>query len=259
LTGSERIRQIQCPYCYKFYPIRETSIDHVIATSWYPANVPTTFQRYTVCSCRGCNDRFGKLEENLLHHLALCLNPEDTAVCSIVEKVRRALDPSMARGLADRQNRESRRRAILNDMLDASGVPLHRIANWTVPNLKDGQPQRAIRVPTILADVVGKWVRGIHYKTTKSLLPEGYVVHSIPVTDDFEVDNFSFIQQKAQDTFARGPGIAIARWTIHQKNVRFVLYTFTIWDVFSVYAAATPSDQPIREMKLTVDGNVVIA
>ena len=188
MTPSNPRNQIRCPYCSKFFPKSETDVDHVIASAWYPTNVPATFQRYTVRACCGCNGRLGKIEEDILHHLAGCLDPQNPAVRPIVDKLSRALDPSAAKSAADRQKREARRRHLQNDMVDASDVPRHKFAAWTLPNIKDGQPSRAIRVPTTLAQVAEKWVRGIYYKTTKSFLPDAYAVQSVPVTDESEVD-----------------------------------------------------------------------
>ena len=257
MTPSNLRNQINCPYCSKFFPKGETDVDHVIASAWYPANVPATFQRYTVRACCGCNGRLGEIEEDILHHLAVCLDPQNPAVRPIVDKLRRALDPSAARSAADRQKRETRRRNLQNDIVDASDVPRHKFAAWTLPNLEDGRPSRAIRVPTILAHVVEKWVRGIYYKTTKSFLPDAYAVQSVPVTDQAEADIFEFIKRRGK-VLAQGPGIAVTQWIEHQNEVLYAIYSFTIWDVFSVYAAAAPIDRPIREMQITAEDNVVI-
>jgi hypothetical protein len=249
--------QICCPYCCKFYSKTEMTVDHVIAATWYPANVPTTFQHYTVRACRGCNGRLGKIEEDILHHLGACLDPQNRAVRPIVDNVRRALDPSAARDPADREKREARQRSIQNDIVDASDVPLHKIAAWTLPNLINGQPSRAIRVPTTFAQVVEKWVRGIHCRTTSSFLPEGYAVHSVPVTDEAEAEDFEFIRRRGK-VLAQGPGIAVTQWIERQNEVLYAIYSFTIWDVFSVYAAATPIDKPIRDMQITATDDVLI-
>ena len=257
MTPSNLRDQIHCPYCSKSFPKGETDVDHVIASAWYPANVPATFQRYTVRACCGCNGRLGKIEEDILHHLAGCLVPQNPAVRPIVDKLRRALDPSAARSAADRQKRETRRRNLQNDIFDASDVPRHKFAAWTLPNLKDGRPSRAIRVPTILAHVVEKWVRGIYYKTTKSFLPDAYAVQSVPVTDEAEADIFEFIKRRGK-VLAQGPGIAVTQWIEQQNEVLYAIYSFTIWDVFSVYAAAAPIDKPIGEMQITAEDDVVI-
>jgi hypothetical protein len=198
----------------------------------------------------------GKIEEDILHHLAGCLDPQNPAVRPIVDKFRRALNPSAAGSAADR-HRETRRRNLQNDIIDASDVPRHKFAAWTLPNLKDGRPSRAIRVPTILAHVVEKWVRGIYYYTTKSFLPDAYAVRSVPVTDEAEADIFEFIKRRGK-VLAQGPGIAVTEWIEHQNEVLYAIYSFTIWDVFSVYAAAAPIDKPIREMQITAEDDVVI-
>ncbi len=257
MTPSSPHNQIRCPYCCKFYPKKEMTDDHVIASAWYPSNVPATFQRYTVRACRGCNERLGAIERDILHHLAVCLDPQNPAVRPIVENQRRALDPSAARDLADGQKREARLRSLQNDMVDASDVPLHKVAAWTLPNIRSGQPTLAIRVPTTLTNVVEKWVRGIYHKTTRLFLPDAYAVQSVPVTDEAEAENLEFIRRRGQ-VLAQGPGIAVTQWIERQNEVLYAIYSFTIWDVFRVYAAATPSHKPIREMLITATDDVLI-
>jgi hypothetical protein len=56
-----------------------------------------------------------------------------------------------------------------------------------------------------------------------------------------------FIRRRGQ-VLAQGPGIAVTQWIERQNEVLYAVYSFSIWDVFSVYAAATPSHKPIREM-----------
>jgi hypothetical protein len=106
--------------------------------------------------------------------------------------------------------------------------------------------------------VVEKWVRGIHYKTTSSFLPpDAYTVHSVPVTDEAEAADFEFIRRRGQ-VLAQGPGIAVTQWIVRQNEELYALYSFMIWDVFSVYAAATPIHKPIREMRITATDDVLI-
>ena len=256
MTPSNLRNQIHCPYCYQFFPKGETDVDHVIASAWYPANVPATFQRYTVRACCGCNGRLGKIEEDILHHLAGCLDRQNPAVRPIVDKFRRALDPSAAGSAADR-HRETRRRNLQNDIIDASDVPRHKFAAWTLPNLKDGRPSRAIRVPTILAHVVEKWV--VEYTTT----PQNHFCLTPTLCDRCRSqmkprrDIFEFIKRRGK-VLAQGPGIAVTEWIEHQNGVLYAIYSFTIWDVFSVYAAAAPIYKPIREMQITAEDDVVI-
>jgi len=123
VTPSNPCNLVGCPYCYKFCPKEEMTDEHVIASAWYPSNVPATFRHYTVRACHGCNERLGKIEADILHHLALCLDPQNPAVRRIVEKQRRALDRSAARDLADGQKREARLRSLQNDMVDARACP----------------------------------------------------------------------------------------------------------------------------------------
>ena len=230
-------------------------MDHVIARSWYPANVPKTFQRYTVRACYSCNTRLGQIEKEILHRLALCLNPQESAIRHIVEGMRRAIDPAAASDPADRSGREAEWRRLQADMVDATDIPEHQIAAWTRSNRQAGQPSRSVRIPMTFEQIAEKWVRGIHFKTTRAFLPEDYVVRSILVTDEHEASVLALIRSRGE-TLAPGPGVQIERWSIRQEGLLYALYSFTIWDVFSVYASASP--RPFETLKMTAAGDVII-
>ena len=254
MTPSSPRNPVRCPYCCKFYdPKKEMTDDHVIASaSGIRLTRRTTFQRYTVRACRGCNERFGAIEGDILHHLAVWSWTLKTQQSDLSSRARggRSIRRQQETQLTGR-NVKRGRRSLQNDMVDASDVPLHKVAAWTLPNIRSGQPTLAIRVPTTLAHVVEKWVRGIYHKTTRSFLPDAYAVQSVPVTDEAEAENLEFIRRRGQ-VLAQGPGIAVTQWIERQNEVLYAIYSFTIWDVFSVYAAAhTLSHKPIREMLIT--------
>ena len=82
---------MRCPYCLNDHPKNAMTKDHVIAKSWYPQQAA---QRVTVRACETCNHSFGKLEEDMLLKLGMCIDGNNPAAAGIVEKVMRSSDSS---------------------------------------------------------------------------------------------------------------------------------------------------------------------
>jgi hypothetical protein len=74
--------------------------------------------------------------------------------------------------------------------------------------------------------------------------------------DEFAAGNFTLLVSKSQ-MLVPGPGIAVDQWKEAQSGTNYFIYTFELWDVFRVYAAATPPDRPIRELRITAGGGVI--
>jgi hypothetical protein len=254
-TEAPQAPKVQCTYCYKWFEMNQTTGDHVVAGSWYPTNVPESVQRFVVSACRKCNNDFSKIEPDILQRLALCLNPDNAAVREIVEAVRRACDPRSGRNQRDRRKREQRLQSLLRDIVDASETPLHKIMPFTLPNVGTG-PRTVIRVPTTFDQIVGKWVKGIHRHTTAELIPADYKIAVQLEEDEVAAGNFALLVSKSQ-MLVPGPGVAVGQWIEAQSGSNYFIYTFELWDVFRVYAAATPPDRPIRELRITAGGDVI--
>ena len=84
----------RCVHCLK--NVEDLTRDHVFPKAWYPANTPQNLERWTIPSCRKCNEEYGRLEEDLLFRLGMCLDPEDAKSSGIADKVLRAIDPECA-------------------------------------------------------------------------------------------------------------------------------------------------------------------
>lgn len=105
----------RCVHCLK--EVEERNSDHVFPESWYPDSTPPNLERWHVPSCIPCNADYGKLEQELLIKVGLCLDPHDAASASIVQKALRSLKPAAARNTRDAQHRLGRGKRILAQAL----------------------------------------------------------------------------------------------------------------------------------------------
>jgi hypothetical protein len=189
MTLSENEPAIRCPYCGNWYPRAEIQVEHVIASSWYPKNVPKRFQRIVVPACKYCNSRLGKIEQDILPRLALCLDSENPSVHEIIASLKRACDPTYARNPRDADKREKRRTRLLKDLIDVSDLRPQKLMPFTQVNIEKGS-SRGILLPTTFDQIVAKWVRGVHLFSIRSFIPKKYVVWTQLVEDAFSAENF---------------------------------------------------------------------
>jgi hypothetical protein len=134
--------------------------------AWYPDATPKDLEKWQIPSCLECNQRYGKLENDLLGRVALTLDAKNPASAGLAEKALRALNPAAARNEGDAAAREARAKKILGDIFKGE-----QIANANVaPGLGErwGRPveeQLAIKIPEeSLPAMTEKMVRGIVYR-----------------------------------------------------------------------------------------------
>ena len=104
----------KCVHCLK--DAEERNSDHVFPESWYPDSTPPNVEKWQIPSCIPCNTDYGKLEQDFLLKVGLCLDPFEPASASIVQKSLRSLKslPPVATretpGTAKRNDKNSSRR-----------------------------------------------------------------------------------------------------------------------------------------------------
>ena len=150
-------------HCLK--DMEERNSDHVFPELWYPDSTPPDLEKWQIPSCIPCNSEYGKLEQDFLVKVGLCLNPHHPASKSIVEKSLRSLKAAAGRNPHDAQRRLAKGRKILAEALQGDQIPEHGVFpgldnRWSVP----GEEPVAILVSVeSLQRITEKIVRGIHY------------------------------------------------------------------------------------------------
>lgn len=223
-----------CVYCLNEKD--EITDDHVIARSWYPGTTPDNLEKWQVPSCQKCNNRFSRLEEEMLLHLAMCLDPNGQHSSKIVKWAFRSIDPSLGKTEKEKRIRGKKREKIAGKFTELEQLPEKGVlptfkSNW------DRGSRIAFQIPASdLNNLVRKWFRGIHYKTTKRLIPHFIHINVFHITDDAAKEALKKVT-KPTAIFKFGPGLTIFQILSHEKNHRGIIYGVNIWDQFKVYGS----------------------
>jgi hypothetical protein len=85
----------KCVHCLKDGV--DLTSDHMFPKSWYPDTTPENLEQWQFPCCRGCNQRYSKIEDDLLNRFALVLDAKHPASQGLVDAALRAIDPNAGR------------------------------------------------------------------------------------------------------------------------------------------------------------------
>ncbi|MBH8560735.1 hypothetical protein I8748_00670 [Nostoc sp. CENA67] len=118
---AKRHKSGRCVHCLE--NVDSLTRDHVFPSAWYPDTTPENLQRWTIPSCRECNQEYGKLEEDLLLRLGLCIDPEYAKSSGITEKVLRSIDPEYATDSKEKRIRQRKREKLIKEIVKFKTLP----------------------------------------------------------------------------------------------------------------------------------------
>lgn len=219
--------------------------DHVFPKAWYPDTTAPDIFKWQVPSCLPCNNEYGRLEQDLLLRLGLCIDPKAAETSGIVPKVLRSLDPRFAKNEKDRRARQAKR----DDIVGKSMIG-HRIPKTGIyPGLEErwGRPPEQQRAITIKAKnvhrLVEKIVRGIFYLEDNRFLEPPYVV-SFYAIHDRDAAPFVTLLQQYGSIYAHEPGIVVRRAVAVEDKTSSV-FSIDIWSTFKMFATVdAPEPNP---------------
>jgi hypothetical protein len=211
--------------------------DHVFPVSWYPDSSPANEAKWKIPSCIPCNQAYGRLEEDFLNRVGLCLNPDDDASRSIVEKVLRGLDPSSAKSDRDRRARVARRLGIISDTLQGAEIP-HE-ATYPGMHEKWDRPldeQIAVTIPAeYFQRITEKIVRGVSFIENRRLIEPPFEIENF-VIDDSAAQSIRDSIARFGKTYARPPGLIVGCAVVPDDGMSS-LWEITFWGQFKSYAS----------------------
>lgn len=213
--------------------------DHVFPKAWYPDSTPPNVEKWKIPSCSNCNSDYGRLEEDLMVRLGMCLDPSDARGSGIPDKVLRSLDPRAARNKRDAALRTARRKRILSEVIAADDSMLpHTLPGFGSP-AASGEPRPALLIRADdLHRLAEKLVRGLTYIQEDGLL----------IGDDYE---FTFIfdpnrRAAIEDLLERfgrkqdrGPGLMVDR-AAPPEDRRASVFFVAVWGALQVWGAVEP-------------------
>lgn len=234
-------QKLICTYCVSETNAGHASRDHVIATFWYPDTTPPDVQRWTVPSCRRCNNVFGRLEQELLVRFALCIEPSVPATSGIIERALRAIDPNLATTQEDKKRRKALRRWVLRDVSPVEELPQKGLLPYFNNNWDLGSRVVVHLNSRVLHKVVRKWVKGTHFVLTRRLIKSWSDIDVFHVTPETEHLAFHPIEPFLE-SHDKGPGIVVARAQAADEAQFETIYRFVIWNQYRVHGALSERD-----------------
>src|SRR5258707_602015 len=74
----------KCVHCLKDNV--ELTSDHMFPKAWYPDATPKDLEKWQIPSCLDCNQRYGKLENDLLGRVALTLDAKNPLLPGLLKR-----------------------------------------------------------------------------------------------------------------------------------------------------------------------------
>ena len=223
-----------CIYCLEHSD--NITVDHVIPRSWYPDTTPMNQEKWKAPCCEGCNNRYSKIEKNLLERIGLCLDPKDVVTMGIPQKALRALKPSFGKDKKDSVSRAKKGDSIKSKLYQIRGDSLKGV----LPHF--GPKQGVINESPATVDIseldllkIGeKLIRGMLYVTGEYYIGPEYEVKSYINTEEA---NRMFEEWYAKHgiTYKLAPGIEAVM--IQRDNPWVSLFRFMIWNRLIIHGS----------------------
>jgi len=212
---------MKCVHCLQ--NLKEKTRDHVFPNSWYTDDTPSWVEKWTVPSCRVCNEKFGKLEQELFIKLAPCIDPDKAEASGITDKLIKTFQerPHFLRELSKDLKPYSKDMKIFPGLGPYKGFPI--------------ESQKCIYGSwDLLISVLEKIFRGVEYKLTRQYIEDPYNLKIYHVYEEPELVKNLF--QKNKKINFLGPGFKLER-TSPDGMTRPALYKTTIWGTLVSYAS----------------------
>lgn len=227
----------KCVHCLA-NPV-ERSWDHVFPRSWYPETTKSDILKWQVPSCIPCNNKLGKIEEEFLRQVALCLDPDNEATSNIVRKALRSMRATEAKNTRDQNIRNALRQKTLKRILEGGDIP----SKGTYPGLgekwgRKREDQVAVLIPAESFDRINeKIVRGILYIEKEVFIAPPYIIERYAL-ENSDALSIREMLDKFGKVYARQPGIVI-RFAITAEDGISSFFEIELWQQFKMYASVT--------------------
>ena len=227
----------KCVYCLEYF--ENLTSDHVFPKSWYPETTPNHLEKWQVPSFAACNNKYGKLENDLIQRFGLCVDPQEFASLGISDKVLRALNPRYGKSPNDKAHREKRRDKIIKQLSAASDFPKAAF----LPGFDSDRYSNVKNLNALLISdddiklLSQKLIKGITYIENKSYLDQRFIIEVFPASDQ-ESNEISKIVDDSLIYYEKGTGIkiGIARVGKHPNEGYFKI---KIWNRINIIGIVT--------------------
>lgn len=225
----------KCVHCLQHF--EELTWDHVFPESWYPKSSPQDIEKWKIPSCLRCNREYGKMEDDLLIRLGLCINPQDPRSEGIAQKALRALKGEFGKNKKDKKIREAKRNKILRESLFGKEIPTQGI----FPNFEGLASQKEDdRIGITIKEssfrkLTEKIIRGINYIDNQIFIERPYSIESFVLTDEGAEPIIATLNKFGKE-YAKEPGIKVMRAVAPEDGLSSI-YSIEIWGHLKTYGA----------------------
>ncbi|MDZ7642180.1 MAG: hypothetical protein U5J62_09180 [Desulfurivibrio sp.] len=179
----------------------------------------------------------GIIENDFFVRVALCLDPNDPASRSIVQKALRAMKPEYAKSPADKRARTALAKRITAGLLQGHQIPTQGIypalgERWSRPHGSG----IALSIPAeSFRRITEKVVRGITYRESGLFIEPPHTVQFFALNDE-GAKPLRELTDSVGITLAREPGIVVRRVVAPENDIS-ALYEIEFWKQFKTHAA----------------------
>ena len=211
---------MKCIHCLK--ESENITKDHVFPRSWYTDDTPSWIQRWTAPSCSECNQKFGKMEQDLFVKLAACIDPHKAEASGINNKLKKtfAKRPHFTRSLLAELRPYTKGKKVFPGLGPHSNFPI--------------ESQLYIPAPTELIPVLEKIFRGVEYVMAGEYIEYPYKLKIYHIEKEPQEIKNIFNQCGQKEIL--GPGFKIER-AVPTGIKRPVIYKQTTWGTIVSYAS----------------------
>jgi len=217
----------RCVHCLKY--TNELTWDHIPPESWYPDTTPDHIEKWKVPSCHKCNKEYGRIEEELLLKIGLCINPRDHRSAGIAFKALRALKGVHGKNEKDARIREAKKRKILKESMYGEKIPINSIyPGFESKGGPRDEPVGVLIPVNHLTRIAQKIVKGIVYIVDKKYIEPPYKIKFYPYNKINVEIILTEIYPGPWDIFDRPPGFAVLR-AVAKEDMTSGIYLIDIW------------------------------
>lgn len=230
---SKKFKECKCVHCLRYFA--ELTSDHVFPVSWYPKTTPDNLEKWQMPSCEVCNKKYGRIEEELLLKLGLCVKPFSNESFGIANKALRAINPNKGKNDSDSRIRLKKREKTLHEAIDPTIVPFTSfLPNFGFNDGVDPKEQLAVKVSARGLKAIGeKLIRGITWVVDKEYISEKYEIE-IYIYHERDAEFLNEKLNKFGRIYILGPGIRVVRAVTRQDSICGI-YSMEIWGQLKIY------------------------
>lgn len=214
--------------------------DHIFPRSWYPDTTPANLHKWQAPACFACNNRLGRIEQELLRGLAMCLDPRNPASASVTQSVFRSMRATATQDPSEKITRDKVARNFVAGLMQGDEIP-QGVAEVNHTAIEYGIKSGRVAV-TVLAENVHAWlektVRGMLYLHSQRFVEDSHAVEFMPFLNPAALDEFESAMAGLGVVYVNGPGVAV-RMGVAEDGISSV-FVIRLWEQIYMGAAVMP-------------------